>query len=462
MKNFNGNDFLLNCGVAKELYENHSKDMPIIDYHCHIDAKEIYENRRFNTITEAWLEADHYKWRAMRICGVDEYYITGNAGDFEKFQKWSECLPKMFGSPLYHWAHLELKKFFSIEKPLSPDTCREIYDECNEKLKTMTVREMIKLSRVKAIGTTNDPSEELTYHSLLKNSGYPVLVFPAFRPDKAINIDRDGYVDYIKKLAKSASTEITTLSDLKCALMARMDYFGSLGCRAADHGMDNCVPFENGDAEEIFEKALRGENITESEAEAFKTDLHLFCAREYAKRGWVMEIHFGVMRNTNSKNFALLGPDTGFDTIGIYSDADKLRLMLDRLESEGHLPKTIIFPIYPGKNCVINTLAGSFQQSGIKGKVQQGAAWWFNDTKSGMESWLKSFCDLFVLDSFVGMLTDSRSFLSYTRHDYFRRILCNFIGELVEKGEYPYDIKQLGQMVENISYYNAKEFFNID
>ena len=462
MKKFMDKDFILSTKTAKKLYHNYAEKLPIIDYHCHIVAAEIAEDRVFDNIAQVWLGADHYKWRAMRICGIDEKYITGDASDYDKWLAFSKAMPKMFGSPLYHWAHLELRKYFGVTKPLSEDTAEEIWNVCNEKLKTMSARKMIELSNVDIICTTNDPTEDLKAHGeIAKDTSFKTKVYPAFRPDPAVAIDKPAFVPYIEKLSATVGKEIKSFADLKAALEERIDYFAGFGCRAADHGLDY-VPFGKADENEldmILKSALSGKTITAAEADAFKTAVITLCAKKYAELGWVMELHFGVLRNTNSNMFNALGADAGFDTAGQHNDSTALAKLLDHLNSENALPKTVLFPIDPGKNITVETIAGSFQQAGVRGRVQQGAAWWFNDTKVGMETQLKAFSDLSVLGCFIGMLTDSRSFLSYTRHEYFRRILCNYIGDMVENGEYPDDEKQLKALVEDICYYNAKNYF---
>ena len=457
--------FLLKSDTAKRLYEA-AKDMPIIDYHCHIDPREIYENRRFDNITQVWLGGDHYKWRLMRSNGVTEDEITGDADDYTKFLRFAEMLPKAIGNPMYHWCHLELKRFFGYDGVLNGDTARKVYDLCNKKLRQdgMTVRAIIEKSNVKMIGTTDDPADDLKWHKLLtEDKSFKTAVCPTFRPDKAVNIDKDGFADYIKKLSAAAEIDIKTVSDVKAALEKRLDYFCSLGCRATDHGLDYVVydPASEETVNEIFKRALKGEKISQLEADRYKTELMLFLGEKIAEKGIVMQLHYGAQRNTNTVMFNKLGADTGFDCISVKNCGEALTGFLNALNDKGKLPKTIIYSLNPNDNELIDTVLGCFQGTEAQGKIQHGSAWWFGDTKSGMEAQLKSLANLSLLGNFVGMLTDSRSFLSYTRHEYFRRILCNLLGEWVENGEYPDDKITLETIVKDISYNNAKKYFNI-
>lgn len=457
--------FLLKSDTAKRLYEA-AKDMPIIDYHCHIDPREIYENRRFDNITQVWLGGDHYKWRLMRSNGVTEDEITGDADDYTKFLRFAEMLPKAIGNPMYHWCHLELKRFFGYDGVLNGDTARKVYDLCNKKLRQdgMTVRAIIEKSNVKMIGTTDDPADDLKWHKLLtEDKSFKTAVCPTFRPDKAVNIDKDGFADYIKKLSAAAEIDIKTVSDVKAALEKRLDYFCSLGCCATDHGLDYVVyePASEESVNEIFKRALRGEKISQLEADRYKTELMLFLGEKIAEKGIVMQLHYGAQRNTNTVMFNKLGADTGFDCISVKNCGEALTGFLNALNVNGKLPKTIIYSLNPNDNELIDTVLGCFQGTEAQGKIQHGSAWWFGDTKSGMEAQLKSLANLSLLGNFVGMLTDSRSFLSYTRHEYFRRILCNLLGEWVENGEYPDDKITLETIVKDISYNNAKKYFNI-
>ena len=440
--------------------------MPIIDYHCHIDPKEIYEDKRFRNITELWLGGDHYKWRLMRSNGVEERYITGDAPDREKFQKFAETLPRAIGNPMYHWCHLELKNYFGYEGILNGDTAQIVWDLTKEKLQTdpsLSARGLILKSNVIMIGTTDDPTSSLEWHEKLRNEGFSVNVCPSFRPDPALNIHKAGFTEYLEKLSDTVGYPLTTVSDVKKALSDRISYFDSLGCKASDHGLDYVMFREasNETLNEILTKALRGDVITKTECECYQTAILLHCAAEYRQRGWVMQIHFSCMRNPNSHRFATLGPDTGFDSMAVTDSCSALYKLMDALEIENALPKTILYSLNPADNQWIDTLIGAFQGEGIKGKIQHGSAWWFNDHKVGMEDQMISLANLGILGNFIGMLTDSRSFLSYARHEYFRRILCNLIGTWIENGEYPADLAYAGSLVADICTNNAKTYFDL-
>ncbi len=466
MSGFLNDNFLLSTEVARKLYFGYAKDMPIIDYHCHVPPKQIYENTHFSNITEVWLAGDHYKWRLMRSNGVDEYYITGGASDYEKFVKFAQTLPKAIGNPMYHWCHLELKNYFGYEGVLNEKTADEVWKLCEERLKKgdLGVRDIIKQSNVKFIGTTDDPVDTLEYHKLIaEDSSIDTIVAPSFRPDKSINIDKKGWKEYIKALSEVAGFDINSVDSLKKALAARVDFFDAHGCKASDHGLDRIVynADEDIDLDAVMCKVLDGGVASDAETEAFKTELLIFCAEEYKKHGWVMQLHYNCIRNPNSVMFQKLGPDTGFDVIGPSNDCFKFTLLMDRLNRDGVLPKTIIYSLDPTDNQFIDTLLGAFQGTEVAGKIQHGSAWWFNDNKQGMRDQLISLANLSLLGNFVGMLTDSRSFLSYTRHEYFRRILCQLIGEWVDNGEYPDDEETLGKIVSDICYNNAERYFNI-
>lgn len=466
MSKFMDKNFLLTTKVSRKLYFDHAEKMPIIDYHCHVSPKEIYEDKHFANITDLWLSGDHYKWRLMRSNGVDEHYITGNATPYEKFVKFAETLPKAIGNPMYHWCHLELKKYFGYNGVLCPETAKEVWDLTEKKLKedNISVRSIIKMSNVQFIGTTDDPTDTLEYHRLIaEDNTIDTVVAPSFRPDKALNIEKAEWCDYIKKLQQVSGVDIVDLGSLKCALTSRIEYFNSCGCKASDHGLDKMVyayAIES-EVDKIVKKALNGAEISVEDSEIVKTELLVHCAREYYRLGWVMQLHYNCMRNPNTKAFETLGADTGFDCIGPDNGSRKLAHLLDRLNREGNLPKTIIYSLDPSDNQFIDTLIGAFQGTEIEGKIQHGSAWWFNDNKQGMRDQLTSLANLSLLGNFVGMLTDSRSFLSYTRHEYFRRILCALIGEWVENGEYPMDEKVLGEIVRGICYENARKYFNL-
>ena len=464
--NFMTNDFLLKTETAKKLYHNYAAKMPIVDYHCHINPREIFEDRKFQNITQIWLGGDHYKWRLIRSNGICEEEITGSASDREKFQHFAEMLPKAIGNPMYHWTHLELKRYFGYEGVLNGETAEEVWNLCNAKLKedSMSVRNIIEKSNVALIGTTDDPIDTLEWHKkIAEDNSFETKVVPSYRPDKAINIEKAGFTDYLKQLGAVVGFEIKSVDDVKKALSLRLEYFCELGCRASDHGLDYVVysVASEEEIEKIFQKALSGETVCLEDADKYKTAIMLHLGKEYAKRNVVMQLHYNTQRNTNAKMFEKLGADTGFDCISTKNCGEQIVGFLNALYNEEKLPKTIIYSLNPQENEMIDTILGCFQGTEVEGKIQHGSAWWFNDTKTGMEKQLISLANLSLLGNFVGMLTDSRSFLSYTRHEYFRRILCNLIGEWVENGEYPNDEKQLGKIVEDICFNNAKKYFSL-
>ncbi len=467
MKDFMDADFLLENETAKYLYHEHAAKMPIIDYHCHINPKEIAENHVFKNITEAWLGGDHYKWRMIRSNGVAEKYITGDASDREKFQKFAEALPNAIGNPLYHWTHLELQRYFDCKTPLDGDSAEDIWQLCNDKLKddSLSVLGILKQSNVDIICTTDDPADDLKYHKIIKETGLcKTKVFPAMRPDGVLNIEKAGFADYLIRLGNAAQVHIEKFADICTALEKRIAFFAEMGCKASDHGLDYMF-FRTASEQEIdaiLQKALNGEVLDTTEIEAYKTAVLLFLAGQYHKRNWGMQIHYSVQRSPNSKALQTLGADTGFDCIDVGLSGRALTTFLNELNNRDILPKTILYSLNPNDNALIGTIIGSFQGTEAACKIQLGAAWWFNDTKTGMIDQLTAFANLSVLGNFVGMLTDSRSFLSYTRHEYFRRILCNLLGKWVENGEYPNNRKQLGKIVENISYYNTLNYFGFD
>lgn len=464
MRRFMDKNFMLESETAVRLYEKYAKDMPVIDYHCHISPREIYEDRRFKNITELWLEGDHYKWRLMRFAGVDEYYITGAATAYEKFCKYAEVLPEAIGNPLYHWSHMELKKYFGYDGLLSRKTADDVWTLCNRILteKELSVREIIRQSNVEIICTTDDPADDLMWHRKLKETDIETKVYPAWRPDKLLNIEFSDFTDYIKRFAEAAGENVCCWDSLKTAILKRMDYFDANGCVVSDHGL-LYVPYEecsDKEADVILKKALRKEHLTLSETEKYRTRLMLFLGEEYCRRRWVMQLHYGCERNINSGQYDKLGADTGYDCISNYAPSHKLTALLDALAVKDRLPKTILYSLNPSDNAVIDSIIGGFQNGTTAGKIQHGSAWWFNDNKSGMEMQLTSLAQLGVLGTFVGMLTDSRSFLSYTRHDYFRRILCNLLGGWVEAGEYPQDETALERVIRGISHDNAQSYFD--
>ena len=462
MKTFMDKDFVLKNQTAVTLYENYAKDMPIFDFHCHLPVEEIYNDRKFGSITECWLGGDHYKWRLMREMGIDESYMTGDKDDYEKFLKYAEVIPYAIGNPILHWTHMELKRYFGIDEVLSPKTAKEIFDKCNEKLQMLTARKMITMSGVKKLFTTDDPIDDLHYHKLLKDDKtFDVEVYPAFRPDKAINIELPTYVPYIGKLAEAAGTKINGIDSLCDALTARIEYFDSVGCVCSDHALDVVMfmPADRDTVDGIVKKALAGENLTREEIEQYKGYILVHLGKQYARLHWVQQYHIGALRNNSRRYMSMLGPDTGFDAIEDQTFAKKLALLLDTLDSTDELPKTILYCLNPRDNEVLAAMINCFQHAGVVGKMQFGSAWWFNDQKDGMERQLMALSQLGLVSKFVGMLTDSRSFLSYTRHDYFRRILCNMFGTLIEEGEYPDDVEFAGQIVKDICYNNAVNYF---
>ena len=465
MKEFMGKDFLLSNETAKHLYHDYAEKMPIIDYHCHISQKEIYDNKQFSTITEVWLGGDHYKWRQMRANGIDEKYITGDASDLDKFKAWAKTLSHLIGNPLYHWSHLELQRYFGIYEPLTEDNAEEIFNKCNEVLKTLTVRKILEDSKVNIVCTTDDPCDDLTTHKLLQeDKTMKTLVVPCFRPDKANNIEKVDYLDYVKKLEAASGMAIKSFKDLCAAIDSRIEFFASMGCRASDHALEYVMyePASEEKVEEIFAKRLGGEMVTRKEELIFKTAFMRHLASVYTKKGWAMQLHYGCKRDNNKKMFDILGPDTGYDTINNYAPSSEMADFLNSLNVEGNLPRTIIYSLNPNDNAAIVTTMNCFQGDGIKGKLQHGSAWWFNDHKKGMQEQMETLANDGMLANFIGMLTDSRSFLSYTRHEYFRRILCDFIGTLVENGEYPNDDKVLKEIVEDISYNNAVNYLGFN
>ncbi len=466
MKLFMDEEFLLSTETAKKLYHEYAEKMPILDYHCHIDPKEIYEDRKFDNITQVWLGGDHYKWRQMRSNGVEEKYITGDASDREKFQKWAETLEMAIGNPLYHWSHLELKRYFGYDGFLSGDTAEEVWNLCNEKLQAgMSARKLIEMSNVTLVCTTDDPADTLEWHKkIAADPTFTVQVLPAWRPDKAMNLEKPDYTVYLEKLGEAASMEIKTFADLVEALKKRMDYFASVGCTVSDHGLEYVMyaPVSEETVEQIFAKRLTGEKITKDEEHQFKTAFMVAMGKEYHKKNWVMQLHFGVKRDNNQKIFRELGADAGIDCISNYNPADQMADYLNALADTDELPKTILYSLNPIDNAAIGTIIGCFQDSSCIGKIQQGSGWWFNDNKTGMIEQMTSLANLGLLGNFIGMLTDSRSFLSYTRHEYFRRIMCNLIGGWVENGEYPADYKTLEKIVKGISYNNAVRYFDFN
>lgn len=464
MKAFLDQDFLLTNPTSKNLYHKIMKELPIFDYHCHLDPKQIFENECFENITQIWLAGDHYKWRAMRIHGVREELITGNASDWEKFEAWAETVPHLFGNPLYHWTHMELKTFFGIDKRLSPATAREIWDECNEKLQTedFKPRRFIVKSNVTLVGTTDDPTDTLQYHKLIKDDEtFSVQVVPTFRPDGALFIEKATFQEWLTKLENAANVKVSSFATLVEALQQRVDFFTENGCCASDHDIPKMIYNEISieDVEKIFSKRLNNEDLTTVEIIGYRSALLVELGKMYAEKQWVMQLHMGAIRNNNTRIQRLVGADAGVDSIGDNLLAEGLSKFLDALDQTNSLPRTVLYNLNPRDNYVLGTMIGNFFEEGIPGKVQFGSGWWFNDQYNGMLNQITDLANLGVLGHFIGMTTDSRSLLSYVRHEYFRRIVCQIIGEWVEEGKAPNDEAILEQMIKNIGYNNAQTYF---
>ena len=463
MKKFLDRDFLLETDTAKHLFNEYAKNMPIIDYHCHLSPKEIYEDIRYNNITELWLGSDHYKWRQMRSNGVEEKYITGNASDKDKFIKWAETLEMAIGNPLYHWSHLELKKYFGYEGYLCAETAEEVWEICNDKLKNsgLSSRKLIEISNVDVICTTDDPVDSLEWHKKIRDDNFAVKVLPTWRPDKALHIENDGFLNYLTILSSVSGVEIKDFDSLMEALKKRLDFFVNNGCKVSDHGLQYIMyeDYKENEVNEIVNKKIKGKLLTEREQRKYKTAFMVTLGKEYAEKDLVMQLHYGVIRDLNKRIYNDLGADAGIDAINNRSSSVEMGKYLNALSAVNLLPKTIIYPLNSSDFDAVGTVIGCFQDSSAIGKIQHGSGWWFNDNKTGMIKQMTSLANLGLLGNFIGMLTDSRSFLSYTRHEYFRRIMCNLIGNLVENGEYPNDERCLKKIVEGISYNNAKIYF---
>lgn len=463
-KTFITDNFLLQNKFAEELYHNYAKDQAIIDYHCHLSPKEIAEDKKYDNITQLWIYGDHYKWRAMRALGVNERFITGDASDKEKFLAWAGSVPQTLRNPLYHWTHLELKRYFDIDELLNEESAERIYENIKAQLQQPenSCRGLLKKMNVETVVTTDDPLDSLEYHQQLKNSDFDIKVSMAFRPDKAILIDAENYNDYIQKLSVVSGITIDSFDSLKKALEKRIEFFHENGCRLCDHGL-NHISYSEFTPEEIentFSKKRNGEKISYSEAEKFKIAILLFLGETYHKHGWVQQFHLGALRNNNKRMLGQLGPDTGWDSIGDYSQAENLSLFLDTLDGKDKLAKTILYNLNPADNEIFGSMIGNFNDGSIKGKIQFGSGWWFLDQKDGIIKQLNALSNMGLLSCFVGMLTDSRSFLSFPRHEYFRRVLCDLLGSEMESGELPNDMELVGKMIADISYNNAKEYFD--
>lgn len=466
MKKFMDESFLLTNPIAERLYHEYAKKMPILDYHCHLEPKEIADDKKYKNITELWLAHDHYKWRVMRTNGIEEKYITGDATDKEKFLKWAETLPKCIGNPLYHWSHLELKRYFNIDSLLSPETAEEIWDKCNDLLQQegYTARGFIERSNVKGLCTTDDPIDSLEYHLSLKDDGFATKVYPTFRPDRGFDLSKPGFPDWIRRLMDITGMEIKTFEDYEKALRNRIDFFHSVGCRLSDHGIDRMV-YREGSVEEataILRKAIDGEEILQEESEKFNTQVQLFLGKQYASKGWTMQLHLAALRNNSMRMYEMIGPNTGFDAMDDQPYGQYLVDFLSELDRTNELPKTILYSLNPTDNELLVTIAGSFQSAPTPGKIQLGSGWWFNDQKDGMIRQMIALANMGLISRFVGMLTDSRSFMSYTRHEYFRRILCDLVGTWAYEGEIPNDLSLLGPIIEDICYNNALNYFGLE
>ena len=477
MIKFMDDDFILGNDTAKHLFHDYAEQLPIIDYHCHLDPKEIYEDRRFDNLGDVWfggrqddgsIAGDHYKWRLMRSNGMSEDLVTGRRDELKRFMGFADTLSLAVGNPMYHWCHLELKKYFGITEPLSVANAEDIWNKCSEMLRNdrdLSVRGLIRQSNVSYIGTTDDPIDDLKWHQKIANDkSIGFMVRPSFRPDKAVNIHKKGFKEYMGELAHSVGKDsLFTVQEVMDALLERIRFFVSQGCVASDHGLDY-VPFRKLPMEicdNAFKKAMKGEQISIEETEGYQTALLIALGKAYHKYGIAMELHYSCLRNVNERALKELGPDTGYDIMGQNTCGGNLAALLSELDKTDELPKTIVFSLNPSDNEQIGTLIGAFQGSEVPGKIQHGPAWWFNDSKSGMEEQMKSVANLGILGNFIGMLTDSRSFLSYARHDYFRRIMCNLLGSWAENGEYPCDEEALKRIVQGISYYNARRYFGI-
>ena len=464
MKKFLDQDFLLESKTAKKLYQNFAEKMPVIDYHCHLPVQQIAEDINFENLTQIWLYGDHYKWRAMRANGIDESYITGNKSDYEKFEKWAETVPYTLRNPLYHWTHLELQRYFGIDKILNPGSAEEIYNTCSKKLqkKKYSVRNLLRKMNVKIVCTTDDPTDTLKYHKQIEDDGFEIKVLPAFRPDKAMNVDdTNEFNAYVKKLESVSGLAINSFQSYLQALKQRHDFFASMGCSVSDHGLEY-IYAEHYTEEEIssmFDRIRIGIELSAKEKLKFKSAmLYFFAIWDHAK-GWVQQYHLGALRNNNQRMLSSTGPDTGWDSIGDFQHGRALSKFLNRLDSTNQLAKTILYNLNPSDNELFATMVGNYNDGTIAGKIQFGSAWWFLDQKDGMTKQMNALSNMGLISQFVGMITDSRSFLSFPRHEYFRRILCNLFGNEIEKGELPKDIKLTGKIIQDICYYNAKNYF---
>lgn len=465
MKPFLDENFLLQTKSAQELYFGYAKNMPIIDYHCHLPQQQIAEDKQFRTLSEAWLYGDHYKWRAMRTNGIHESYITGDKSDFEKFEKWSETVPYTLRNPLYHWTHLELQRYFDVHEILSPKTAAAIYKDCSNKLQSpeYSVKNLLRKMNVVTVCTTDDPTDDLAFHQQLKDDGFEIPVLPAFRPDNAMNVSDAGKFNaYITKLEGASNISITSFDDFLYALQNRHDFFASMGCGVSDHGLEEIYAedFTGSEIDAIFRKIHSGKELQDAEQRKFKSAMLIHFAEWDCEKGWVQQFHLGALRNNNSRMLGQLGADTGWDSIGDFSQSRAISKFMNKLDSEDNLAKTILYNLNPADNEVMATMIGNFNDGSSAGKIQWGSGWWFLDQKDGMTKQINALSNMGLLSKFVGMLTDSRSFLSFPRHEYFRRLLCNILGTEIENGELPNDIPWIGKIVKDICYNNASQYFN--
>jgi glucuronate isomerase len=465
MKNFLGENFLLNTKTSQRLYHDFAKEMPIIDYHCHLPPDQIAKDVNFENLTQIWLYGDHYKWRAMRTNGVDESYVTGDKSDWEKFKKWAETVPYTLRNPLYHWTHLELQRYFDVYQLLNADTAKAIYEECSAKLRTpeYSVRNLLRKMNVRVVCTTDDPIDSLEYHQQLKDDGFEIKVLPAYRPDKAMNVDdATAFNSYLSKLEAVSNTSIASFNDYLDALKSRHDFFATMGCSVSDHGLEQIYaePYTQNEIENSFSKIRSGKQLTGEENLKFKSAmLETFSVWDWEK-GWAQQYHLGALRNNNSRMMQQLGADTGWDSIGDFPQGSSIARFLDRMDSKDKLTKTILYNLNPADNELVATMIGNFNDGSVPGKMQFGSAWWFLDQKDGMTKQINALSNMGLLSRFVGMLTDSRSFLSYPRHEYFRRILCDLFGTEIENGELPDDIQWTGKIIQDICFNNANNYFN--